>query len=85
MLGERIGRAGIVTSSRIALGIVTAIRWLNRDIKAFPPTRWSEALSFVGVDTPEQRSQIMEWMRDHALELGFADALKLRDRQDWAS
>src|SRR5262245_37441731 len=37
--GKHVRPAAIVTSSRLALGIMTAINWLGGDLKGFSPNR----------------------------------------------
>lgn len=40
--------ACVVSSSAVARGIITALRWLGIDIIAFPPERYHEALAELG-------------------------------------
>jgi hypothetical protein len=47
----------IVTSSVVVRGIVTALRWLGKDIRAFSPSELPEALLYLKVEG-EQRTKV---------------------------
>lgn len=47
-------RGAVVTESRVARGIVTALSWFNAGVKAFPPVRLRDALRHLGLDEAEQ-------------------------------
>lgn len=74
-LGEREGRAAVVTTSRTARGIVAAIRWFNRDIKAFAPGEWAAALEFMNVEASEAE-QILRRLRGMAERMGTTEDLE---------
>jgi hypothetical protein len=46
--GRRI-RTGVICASAFIRGVVTALNWLNKDIKAFAPHEWKEAMAHVGL------------------------------------
>lgn len=66
----------VVTSSRLARGIVTAIRWFNREIKAFEPSQRDEAFKFLSLDEREAKD-VLRLAKDMAAQLGIADELLL--------
>lgn len=71
-LGDRSGRAAVITASRRARSIVAAIRWFNRDIRAFAPGDWSAVLEFMQVDASE-REHVRERLRSLAERMGVTD------------
>lgn len=74
--GQDTARVAVVTVSRLARGIVTAIRWFNREIKAFEPSERDAALTFLGLSTAEG-DDVLRLARDMAAELGVAEQLLL--------
>jgi hypothetical protein len=75
-LGDRGGRAAIVTTSRIARGIVTAIRWFNRDIKSFSPSEWKDALEFMQLSA-DDGARVMQRLSAMADQIGNSEELGL--------
>ena len=69
-------RVAVVTTSRVARGIVTAIAWFNRDIKAFEPTKHVEAFTYLGLDDAE-RTKVLVAAKEMATELGVPPSLVL--------
>jgi hypothetical protein len=69
VLGERTGRAAIITPSGNARAIVAAIRWFNRDIKAFAPNDWEAALEFMHIEGLEAR-RVLRRLRIMAQQMG---------------
>jgi hypothetical protein len=56
-------RAAIVTSSFFARSITTALSWFNRDVKAFAPNRYEQALRHVRVAPADETSLWKELVR----------------------
>lgn len=54
VLAGRTMLGAVVTESRIARGIVTALSWFNSGIKAYPPVRLREALRYLGLEEEAQ-------------------------------
>jgi hypothetical protein len=74
--GQETARVAVITSSRLARGIVTAIRWFNRDIKAFEPAHRDAAFTFLALDKVE-RDDVLRLAKSMATELGVAEQLML--------
>lgn len=66
----------VVTSSRLARGIVTAIRWFNREIKAFEPSHRDDAFKFLSLDEREAK-EALRLAKEMAATLGVSDHLQL--------
>ena len=60
-------RTAVVTVSRVARGIVTALSWINAQIKAFSPLQQDAALSYLGVTDDERAEVLAELERLRAL------------------
>lgn len=74
-LGEDFsGKTAVVTLSRIARGIVTALSWVNPRIKAFATNQMSAASDHVNVSKDEQPQLLTEVTKLRA-ELGLTGAL----------
>lgn len=56
-------KTAVVTVSRIARGIVTAIGWFNTTIKAFSTNQMAQALEYLGVSATEVDSVNVEIKR----------------------
>ena len=66
----------VVTESRMARGVVTALGWFNAGIKAFAPRQLGAALDYLGV-TEDAHGEVRAVLEDlrHRLGLGpFAGA-----------
>jgi hypothetical protein len=62
-------RAAVVTSSRVARGIITALQWVGQiDLKGFAPEKRHEALVFLGV-RPDMLKAIDAAVRDMQREI----------------
>lgn len=60
---KRGGKTAVVTLSRIARGIVTALSWFNPGIKAFSTINVPAALDYLNVPKPDQDGLMMELKR----------------------
>ncbi len=69
-------RVAVITVSRLARGIVTAIRWFNREIKAFEPGDREAAFEFLEL-SKEERTNVLRLAKAMAGELGVSDRLLL--------
>ena len=58
LLGSRVVPVAVVSSSARVRGTVTALSWLNRRIKAFPPSELWEALAYLEI--PRPRFELVE-------------------------
>lgn len=74
--GQDTARVAVVTLSRLARGIVTAIRWFNREIKAFEPSEREDAFTFLAL-SKEERDSVLTLAKDMAKELGVSEQLLL--------
>lgn len=74
---EHTSRVAVVTASRTARGIVTAISWFNREIKAFAPAKHEDAFVYLEL-TPSETAKTLECVREMASRLGVVEALSLR-------
>lgn len=54
------GKTAVVTISRIARGIVTAISWFSPGIKAFGTNQMSQAIEYLGTPPPEVEAVVVE-------------------------
>jgi hypothetical protein len=70
---KRGGKTAVVTLSRIARGIVTALSWFNPGIKAFSTIHIPAALDYLGVAKADHDLLISELKRLKS-ELGIVDA-----------
>lgn len=70
------GKVAVVTESRIARGIVKAISWTGKDIKAFDFTRREAAFEYLGLSDSEQE-QALDGARSLARALQLDDTIKL--------
>ncbi len=70
------GRVAVVTVSRAARGIVTALSWFDRNIKAFDPKQVTEAFKFLDVKAYETRG-ILRRARAMADTLGVLDRIAI--------
>lgn len=68
--GRSINTA-VVTESRAARGIVTALGWFNAGIRAFSPARLDDALSYLGLDGTES-GRVLETVDRLRAELDLA-------------
>ena len=46
---DNVPRA-VISSSKVVRGIVTALNWLNRNVKLFSPEEIEKAIAFLGID-----------------------------------
>lgn len=60
---KRGGKTAVVTLSRVARGIVTALSWFNPDIKAFSTLSIPAALDYLGVAPADHDAVIAEVKR----------------------
>lgn len=67
-------RVAVVTSSRTARGIVTAISWFNREIKAFAPSKHQDAFTYLEL-APNEIDAVLHAVRGMGRSLGVLDAL----------
>ena len=74
--GQESARVAVVTLSRLARGIVTAIRWFNREIKAFEPASRDKAFEFLALDQGEA-ADVLKVAKSLADELGVSEQLML--------
>lgn len=75
-LGEDFaGKTAVVTLSRIARGIVTALSWVNPRIKAFATNQMSAAFEHVGVTNKDEHSTLLAEVIKLRTELGLAGGL----------
>lgn len=72
--GERGFRAAVVSPSRVALAIGTAIGWFYRDLKTFSPAQLDAALEHLELDQREGDG-ILRAARALAQELGMVSAV----------
>ena len=72
--GERGFRAAVVSPSRVALAIGTAIGWFYRDLKTFSPAQIDAALAHLELDEREGDS-VVRAARGLAQELGMVSAV----------
>ncbi len=70
------GRVAVVTTSRIARGIVTALSWLDRNIKAFDPTHRDAAFDYLEI-ADEGREDLLVKAQAMAAHLGVSDKIRL--------
>lgn len=67
------GKVAVVTGSRVARGIVKAISWTGKRIKAFDFERRAEAFEFLGLSELQRREALRQaQLLAEALELGDA-------------
>jgi hypothetical protein len=71
-------RVAVVTLSRLARGIVTAISWFNREIRAFDPSHRDEATEFLKL-TKAEGLAVLRLARSMAKELGVSEQLLLAE------
>jgi hypothetical protein len=64
------GRVAVITESRIARGIVKAISWTGKQIKAFDFSRCGAAFEYLDLDEDEI-DEALETARKLAAELGL--------------
>jgi hypothetical protein len=74
--GQDSARVAVITRSLLARGIVTAIRWFNREIKAFDPSHRQEAFVFLKLNKGEVE-EVLRFAMAMAKELGIAEQLHL--------
>lgn len=67
-------RVAVVTSSRTARGVVTAISWFDREIKAFAPSKHQEAFAYLELG-PDDIDAVLRAVRDMGRTLGVLDTL----------
>lgn len=67
------GKTAVVTVSRIARGIVTAISWFSPGIKAFGTNQLAPAIEYLGASAAEVEAVINE-VRRLKKDLGIGDA-----------
>lgn len=48
----------IITRSLFIRGVVTALRWLNKEMGAFQPSEIHQAFSYLGIEDPAERAEI---------------------------
>lgn len=65
ILGGRELRTAVVTDVPMVRGVVTAVSWFNKSVKAFTPTGWKDA--FLYLDIPSSQFE-RTWEHIHALE-----------------
>ncbi|MEM7157467.1 MAG: STAS/SEC14 domain-containing protein [Myxococcota bacterium] len=65
-------RGAIVTLSRVARGIVTALGWVGVEIKAFPPEDLEDALDYLEIDA-QLRLPMRRRLAEMRLELAGED------------
>lgn len=53
LIADRQSTAAVVTASRSARGIVTALSWFKQGIRAFPPNKMVEAMVYLGLEQDE--------------------------------
>lgn len=70
------GKVAVVTESRIARGVVKAISWTGKQIKAFDFSRRDAAFEFLDLSDSE-RDQALNSARSLARDLQLDDATKL--------
>ncbi|HYD42420.1 MAG TPA: hypothetical protein VEB43_16445 [Anaeromyxobacter sp.] len=69
ILQGRAQRCAVITRSRIARAIVSALAWFNPDVRAFAPERLDDALGFL--DTPvAARAELLRRADELEAELG---------------
>lgn len=68
------GPVSVVTTSRVARGIVTALGWLGTNIKSFDPRSVDDAMRFLGLDDETCRAALAR-ARELAAEMGVLDKL----------
>lgn len=67
------GKTAVVTVSRIARGIVTAISWFSPGIKAFGTNQLAPAIEYLGA-SPAEVESVSNEVRRLKKELGIADS-----------
>jgi hypothetical protein len=70
------GSVAVVTSSRVARGIVTAISWVKKEIKAFNPDQRQAAFDYLRLE-PKQAEEAMRVALELSRELGVSSAVGL--------
>jgi hypothetical protein len=63
----------VVSDSSMTRGIVTALRWFGKNIRAFPPSQLAAALEYLGVP-PERHAAVLD--RVEALTLSLSPAAR---------
>ena len=58
LLGARSVPVAVMSSSAVIRGVVTALSWFNRKIRAFPPTGLRDALAYLEI--PISRTEMIE-------------------------
>lgn len=74
--GHHRGRVAVVTTSRMARGIVTALSWMEKNIKAFDPGRRNDAFEYLEI-SEGLRPILMRRLKAMADHLGVAEQLDL--------
>jgi hypothetical protein len=72
--GDRGFRASIVSPSRVALAIGTAISWFYRDLRTFSPAQVDRALGYLELDEHAAEA-VLRAARALAQELGMVAAV----------
>jgi hypothetical protein len=72
--GQRGFRAAVVSPSRVALAIGTAVSWFYRDLKTFSPAQLDAALAHLGLDE-NAGEVVLRSARALAQELGMIAAI----------
>lgn len=72
----------VVTRSRVARGIVTAIGWLGANIKAFPPEQIGDAFRYLDITDEAEQEKILRRLASMRLRIvgGDLDRLETMSR-----
>lgn len=76
LTGHHRGRVAVVTTSRMARGIVTALSWMEKSIKAFDPTRRKDAFDYLEI-SEGLRPLLLRRLKAMADHLDVADQVEL--------
>lgn len=55
---DKVIRQAVITPSKLTVGIITAISWFNKGIKAFAPDKLDAAFEYLEID-PTKRAGLM--------------------------
>ena len=76
VVAQHQGKVAVVTGSLVARGIVKAISWTGKQIRAFEFGRRDQALEFLDLDEPQATEALRE-ARALAEEVGVANATEI--------
>ncbi len=66
-------RTAVLTPSRLARGIATALSWFGVNIKAFTPVQYEEACDYLDVKSDQDQLELLQRLASMRLELAGQD------------